>query len=300
MNGLRQCPVTFDKEQHTYTYEGQQLSGITSMLSRQLFADKYSGVSEDVLRQAAERGSRIHSMCELADRMGIADAPEAKAYMSVCADNSLVNVESEYLVSDLEHYASSIDKVYRGETKDEYWLGDIKTTYHLDKEYLRWQLSVYAYLFEMQNPGAKATRLLGIWLRGDHAELCEIERIGDATIRELLSADATGEHFAAPPAETDGVPLPEKYKAIEDTLINMQMQYDMLKGQLDRFKAECLSLMSKGNIKKFISDRLTITRRADSVRETFDAKAFKAEHPDLYKQYTKTATAKGGLTMKIL
>lgn len=300
MDGLRQCPVIFDKERHTYTYEGRQLSGITSMLSRQLFADKYNGVSEEVLRQAAERGSRIHSMCELADRMGIDDTPEAKAYLDMSTTSGLVNVDSEYLVSDLEHYASSIDKVYKGYGDNEYWLGDIKTTYHLDKNYLSWQLSVYAYLFERQNPGMKATRLMGIWIRDGHCTLCDIERKPDATIKELLRADAAGERFAPPPAEVDSVPLPEKYKAIEDTLINMQLQYDTLKGQLEKFKAECLSLMAKGNIKKFISDRLTITRRADSVRETFDAKTFKAEHPDLYRQYTKTATAKGGVTLKIL
>lgn len=303
MDGLRQCPVIFDKERHTYTYEGRQLSGITSMLSRQLFADKYSGVSKEILRQAAERGSRIHSICELADRLGIDDTPGARAYLDMSTASGLVNVDSEYLVSDLEHYASSIDKVYKGYGDNEYWLGDIKTTYKLDKEYLSWQLSVYAYLFEMQNPGTKVTRLIGIWLRDARAKLLglyDIERKPDDTIKELLRADAAGERFAPPPAEVDSVPLPEKYKAIEDTLINMQLQYDTLKGQLEKFKAECLSLMAKGNIKKFISDRLTITRRADSVREMFDAKAFKAEHPDLYKQYIKTATAKGGITMKIL
>lgn len=300
MDGLKRCPVTFDKERHTYTYEGRQLSGITSMLSRQLFADKYSGVSEEVLRKAAERGSRVHSICELADRLGIVDTPEADEYLSLCHGYGLKHVESEYLVSDLERYASAIDKVYSGSSPGEYWLGDIKTTYNLDKEYLSWQLSVYAYLFELQNPGVKATRLMGIWIRDGHCALYDIERVPDATIKELLRADAAGERFARLPVEAESVPLPEKYKAIEDTLINMQLQYDTLKGQLEKFKAECLSLMAKGNIKKFTSDRLTITRRADSVRETFDTKGFKAEHPDLYKKYVKTATAKGGVTLKIL
>lgn len=298
---LIQSPVVFDKESHTYTYNGRQLSGVTSMLSRQLFSDKYSGVSENVLRRAAERGSRIHSLCELADRTGIADTPEADDYLSLCHGYGLKYVESEYLVSDLTNYASCIDKVYAGSADNKYWLGDIKTTYSLDKEYLSWQLSVYAYLFELQNPGCEVERLFGIWLRPEHKEITDVSRIDSSVIKELLTKDAAGEKFINNlPSISDGEPLPEKYKAVEDTLISMQLQYDYLKKQLDKFKEECLALMDKGGVKKFSSDRLSITRRADSTRESFDTAKFKKEHPDMYKAYIKTSQTKGGITMKIL
>lgn len=298
---LKQCPVVFDKERHTYDYDGNRLSGITSVLKRQLFADKYDGVSDEILAKAAEHGTYVHSMCELADRMGITDGcPEATAYLRLCYENGLTTVASEYLISDLEYYASSIDKVFAGKADNKFEIGDIKSTYTLDKDYLRWQLSVYAYIFEKQNPGAKVTRLYGIWLRGDKAELCELERIGNDTIFDLLESDAHGRKFVNTlPMISDGQPLPEKYRAIEDTLIGMQMQYDYLKKQLDRFKAECLTLMDEGGVKKFASDRLILTRRADSTRESFDTARFKAEHPELYKEYTKTTTAKGGVTIKI-
>ena len=46
--------VVFDSEHHTYTLDGKQLSGITSLLDRQLFKDKYSGIPEDTLRKAAK------------------------------------------------------------------------------------------------------------------------------------------------------------------------------------------------------------------------------------------------------
>mgnify|MGYP003319148010 CR=1 FL=1 len=39
----------FDSEHHTYTLDGKQLSGITSLLDRQLFKDKYSGIPKEVL-----------------------------------------------------------------------------------------------------------------------------------------------------------------------------------------------------------------------------------------------------------
>ena len=80
---LVQSPVVFDREAHTYTYQGRRLSGVTAMLSRQLFASKYDGVSPAVLARAAERGHLVHSQCEMADRLGIADSAEAQAYVSL-------------------------------------------------------------------------------------------------------------------------------------------------------------------------------------------------------------------------
>lgn len=114
------------------------------MIGRQLFPDKYRDVPEDVLRKAAERGTMIHSICELVDDMGIThDSDEAQGYKELKDDWELRYECSEYLVSDNEHYASCIDKVYR-EMKLIYF-GRYKTTYVLDKESVRWQLSIYAY-----------------------------------------------------------------------------------------------------------------------------------------------------------
>lgn len=163
---LIKSQVVFNPDEHTYMLGDKELSGITSVISRQLFPDKYRDVPEYVLRKAAERGTMIHSICELVDDMGIThDSDEAQGYKELKDDWGLRYECSEYLVSDNEDYASCIDKVYR-ENETDFTLGDIKTTYVLDKESVRWQLSIYAYLFELQNPGCNAVRLIGIWLRG--------------------------------------------------------------------------------------------------------------------------------------
>ena len=298
---LIQSPVAFDKEHHTYTYEGRRLSGVTAMLSRQLFGDKYAGVSESVLRHAAERGSYIHQMCELADRTGITgDCEEARAYLELCSSERLSHVESEYLVSDLQHYASSIDKVFRGRGSNEYWLADIKTTYALDKEYLRWQLSVYARLFELQNPGAKVTRLIGIWLRDGKAKACDIERIDTGTVKALLAADAEGRKFACNlPALKDGEPLPKEYQAVEGMIIAMQSEYEYLDKRLKELKARWLADMEKQGITKFKSDRIAITRKAGGEAVKFDKDKFDKDYPGLYDKYL-TTKRKGSITLKIL
>lgn len=61
---LKQSKVVFYPEDHTYFLKDHELSGITSVLERQLFPDTYAGVEEEILRQAAEYGTAVHQSCE--------------------------------------------------------------------------------------------------------------------------------------------------------------------------------------------------------------------------------------------
>ena len=62
---LNESPVLFNEVEHTYTYEGKTLSGITSIIHKLIFPDLYSGVSQSTLAQAAERGTRMHNFVQL-------------------------------------------------------------------------------------------------------------------------------------------------------------------------------------------------------------------------------------------
>jgi hypothetical protein len=66
-------------------------------------------------------------------------------------------------------------------------LTDVKTTYHLDREYLSWQLSMYerAYMKLYNKP--QFDKLYCIWLpKRKGAELVEIERKSEQEIIELI------------------------------------------------------------------------------------------------------------------
>ena len=58
---LVKSSVVFNEENHTYMLGEKQLQGITGMISRQLFPDKYKDVPDFVLKRAAEKGSLIHA-----------------------------------------------------------------------------------------------------------------------------------------------------------------------------------------------------------------------------------------------
>lgn len=61
---LAQSPVIFNEIDHTYFFGDTQLSGITGIISRYLFPDKYNNVPPYVLEKARLRGSEIHSQLE--------------------------------------------------------------------------------------------------------------------------------------------------------------------------------------------------------------------------------------------
>ena len=294
---LVESQVKFDPTTHTYTLGGRVLSGITPVLSRQLFPDKYSDVPEDVLNRAAEIGTAIHEVCELIDDLHIThDSPEAKGYESLKDLYSLQYERSEYLVSDNENYASCIDKVYR-ESETEFTLGDIKTTYVLDEESVRWQLSIYAYFFEQQNPGAKVVRLLAIWLRGEKHEIVEVSRIPDNIVIDLLAVDAAGGQFNNPLAVSTA--MPDKYVKLEKEMENTVYLADYWTEKKKALQQVLSEEMTKAGAYKWESDKLTFTRKKDSVRESFDTKAFREKYPDLYQEFVKETKVSGGVVIKL-
>lgn len=185
---LKQSDVIFNEVDHTYTYLGSFLSGVTSLLHRTLFADKYKGISAEVLAKAAAYGHNIHEQIELVDTLGVeSQTPAVQAYLQMKEELHLTTLANEYLVSDEQYIASSIDIVF-----DDLTLADIKTTSRLDMEYLSWQLSMYAYLFEMQNPGLKVPRLLAIWLpkpQYGKPNIIEVPRKSNDALKVLLAWD---------------------------------------------------------------------------------------------------------------
>lgn len=293
--------VLFNQEQHTYTLDGILLQGITGMIGRQLFPDKYSNIPKEILNAAARRGSLIHEAIELVDDLGVSnEMEEAKGYIDLKELYGLQYEASEYLVSDNENFASCIDKVYR-ESDNEFSLGDIKTTYELDKDYIRWQLSIYAYLFERQNSGCKAVRLFGIWLRGKIHELVEVERIPDWVVKDLLDAEINGRKFINPysvPSATSQ--MPAKYKEMEQSIAEILEQAKYWTEKKKELSDGIMKAMVESGAYSWKGNTVSFTRKKDTIRKEFDKKSFERDYPQLYNQYLKETPVAGSVTLKTI
>ncbi len=291
MTKLNTIPVRFDQEAHTYTNTetGEMYAGITGTLIHRLFPDKYKHIPEAVLKKAASRGTLVHEELELIDSLGVEPtSEEGRGYTGLKEAHGLCPLENEYTVSDMKHYATNIDAVY--EVADNVVdLADFKTTSKLDRESVAWQLSVCAYFLEINNPHVKVRKLFGIWLRGDIAQLVEVERHTDAEVKALIEADRTDTAYDYSPA------FPDYITENETALCAIGKRIKELTEEYDTIKTEVLAKMTEQGDKSFDTGRLLITVVAPQRRETFDSKRFRAEHSDLYGQYTKTTETKESL-----
>ena len=293
---LTSCGVVFNEEGHTYHLGDKELQGVTGILHRRLFQDMYADIDPEILEKAAQRGTAIHRYCQIYDELGIVTegCEEVTHYAAMCKALDLVPVASEYLVTDGEHYASKIDAVYQGEKG--VILNDRKTTYHLDKEYVSWQLSIYAWMFERMNPGVEVEGLTATWMREGICEYVGIDRKDASLVEALLQADINDEPFQYYPDADD---VPDYISKVQRELANIDSSMKMLKARQDALKAEVLSRMSEEHASTIRTEIATFSRVAPSQKYVFDEKRFMENHRDIYDQYcTKLQSRKESLTIK--
>lgn len=247
--------------------------------------------------------------------------------------NGFVAIANEHTVSDNEKYASQIDNIWQRVTTKGIWLVDTKTNnidlyplcgyykqnyFHTGeealREYLSWQLSVYAEMFERENPGLKVEGLACNWLRREKSAFWVIERKPAELVKELLSTDyiftddgpvylhRNPSVFGV--ADGGDIPSVGQEKSlivpqnVVDAISSMLKKHDEIVANLDKMKTSLREAMEKCGIKSWDSGLFRATIVADSETVSFDVKRFKADHPDLYDRYSTKKIKKGGFTLK--
>lgn len=283
------CQVDFFEDEHAYIKnDGNKLIGITGIISKMLFPNKYTGIPGHVLDKAANYGNEIHSKCQENDMFGTVDCIEIENYVKIKSQLGLEPIENEYLVSDNERIATLIDAVY---TLDGLiCLADIKTTSVLDKDSLSWQLSICAYLFELQNPSIKVSNLFGIWLRKDKYKHVEVERKPNSVIIDLIESYFNSSEFVNPYCQKSSVSI-DKLESI-DELISIDAEISILEAR----KKELLSIIQPEiEQNQYKDERVTISWVAPSSSIAFDSAKFKKENPELADKYKKETSKSGFL-----
>lgn len=292
--------VEFFELSHQYFIGGKELIGVTSLMKKHGLGANYDGIPEDVLKKAAERGTEIHKLLEAYDNGEVvAETPELKAYKKLGLDV----MRSEYLISDNEMVASMIDKVLWADEPGMVDLGDVKTTSTLHKEALSWQLSIYAYLFERQNPGIKVRNLIGIHVRDGKAKTARAERKSDALIEELFQAEREGRIFSqdsdTPHAlavlSFDEVMALEQAETILAQIAEQKKNTEELIADI---KDKLYCYMQDNNIDEITCGDGVYKRKRESIRESIDTARLKKDLPEIAEKYTKTTSVKGSITFK--
>lgn len=299
---LKDCGVKFFEEDHRYILGETELQGITGAISKQLgLADVFDNIPAAILDKATQRGNQIHKSIQRFNSEWIDDGTEqVKSYIQLCKDNGILAETNEYLVSDLKNFASSIDLVARVD-EDTFDLYDIKTWATATNDNLmkaRYQLSIYAHYFVLNNPGAKVRNLAIIHLREtekDHiAELIPVQRIPSDICEELLQTYLEGREFQNPYA------IPEDIKTEESRIRELMAMKESVESQLSEIKSKIMKRMEALDIKSWATDTMKITRKLGTTRTSFDLASFKDAYPDLnYQDFTKTSKISGSLIITI-
>ncbi len=335
---LKQSEVVFNEETHRYLRGDSELSGITGLIHAVLLLGVYPDASDFVKKvqipKAGYYGTCVHKAIQAWDELGIEltqfhdkehptagilpsqDVSAELAYYRKVKPRNVKTVASEFTV-DYLNFASQIDAVWCDD-EDNIYLVDHKTN-NLDyypggpdglKEYLSWQLSCYAVMFEHQT-GLKVKGLLGNWVRKGAGELWRIERKPDELVQKLLSTDIMPDgngRFVYLNQEMQV--YAEKVEEVKQTESDSSLVVpsDVVTAIATLLKAEKAAkamkeklreLMEAAGVSKWECDQFTATIGKASESTTFDSKLFQADHPDLYKQYLKKTTRKGSFTQKL-
>ena len=335
---LTKSEVVFNEETHRYLRGDDELSGITGLIHAVLLLGVYPDASDYVKKvqipKAGYYGTCVHKAIQAWDELGIEltqfpekehptagilpaqDVSAELAYYRKVKPRSCNTIASEFTV-DYLNFASQIDCIWC-DNEGGIYLVDHKTN-NLDyypggadglKEYLSWQLSCYAVMFEKQT-GLKVNGLLGNWVRKGAGELWRIERKPDELVQKLLSTDIMPDgngRFVYLNQEMQV--YAEKVEEVKQTESDSSLVVpsDVVTAIATLLKAEKAAkamkeklreLMEAAGVSKWECDQFTATIGKASESTTFDSKAFQADHPDLYKQYLKKTTRKGSFTQKL-
>ena len=297
---LVKSKVRFDEEHHRYFLGEKELSGITGTLIKKAFPDTYKGIPDAVLAKAAERGSVVHQNLELFDTICNSDVnimpsvlPEVKDYKEMLISYGLHHVDSEYLVTDNENFASAIDKVLADDEGNIY-LADIKTTATLHYDNVSLQLSIYAKWFEEQNPDLKVKEIVCMWFKNGQSKFQPLPRVSDEQIDELINAYLTN--------DTDyqyKVEVPEQFSALEQEYRLITARIDAMKIVQDDLKEKIMKMMEDNNQKSIKTNIGSYSYVPATTKKTFDMKLFKDTEPEHYEYYLKETATKPSLRIKL-
>lgn len=298
--------VAFDPISHSYLYGDTLLMGVTGLMKKHSLGADYSDIPEWRLREAAEQGTAIHEEIEQYDDGVAVFASELiDEYRKLCLEYGLKSVESEYLVTDYELIASSIDKVYEAQNGDAV-IVDIKTTAELHKRALQWQLGIYGVLFHRMNPDIQINGYYCLWIDKKKRSIrgfIPIEPVSESEVLALLDAERNGLLYIDENDMVDvSVAVPEKelatYVANASKIAELKAQIKEIELMMKQNDSRVLEYMEQHNLDKMVAPGGTFSRKASYIQVRVDSDKLKSLYPAVYDKVKKEVNVKSSLSFK--
>lgn len=189
--------VTYDDDAHVYTIDGKPAPSVSAILEL-IDPDKYSGIAEDVLARAAERGHNSHAMVALDVRDDL-DVGKLEghlvdnyiAWRAFCDDYDFQCTHSERVVASYRHnYCGTIDLLGTFGKHRNAKIRNHRRMVQVDEKFT----AAMPDMVDIQTAGYNiaASETIGgydidtprfcLWIRGDKYKLIELENPSDRAI----------------------------------------------------------------------------------------------------------------------
>lgn len=303
MELTRNNRVFFDELSHIYLLDGKVLMGVTALMKKHHLSADYSKIKKEVLEQAAEIGTAIHKEIEAYDNgESVVMNDLLKEYKNL----GLKHIASEYLVSDDEMIASSIDGVYEGHGDNSVILVDYKTTSKVHTRSLEWQLGIYKVFFLRQNPNIQVEECYCLHIDKYKRKILgffPITPVTEEEVNSLLDCERKGEIYHDKVeqeivpflAEVDLTTYMANYRHIQE----MKSAIKLLEEQIKEVDQQILDYMLENGINEMQAEEEGVFRvTKGSTRTTLDTAKLEKDHPDIYEKYSKKTNVSASLSFK--
>ena len=275
--------IRFIEETHTYLLDDKPLISVTTLMQKHGIAPSYDGVDEAVLKAKAERGTLIHKEIEdycVKGEVGFTD--ELSMFIDYAEENNLKVLSNELLVHN-DLVAGTIDLVLENNT-----IADIKTTSVLHLDAVSWQLSIYAYLYNLTHDYKLVNGKVFHFDSFGNLVVKDVPLKPQFMVEKLIMCERNGDMFYYDLDFAENK-LEQIYK-VENYIKEIKFSQKKAELEAERLKEELIMAMEKQGVKKFENERLRVTYKDEYDKHTFDTKQFKLEQPELYKEYLKKTT----------
>lgn len=303
MELARNSKVFFEEFSHIYLLDGKVLMGVTSLMKKHHLSADYSNIRKEVLEQAAEIGTAIHKEIEAYDN---GDSVVMTDLLKEYRKLGLKHIASEYLVSDDEMVASSIDGVYEGSVENSVILVDYKTTSKVHTRALAWQLGVYSVLFRRQNPDINVEGCFCLHIDKHKRKILgfiPITPVTEEEVNALFDCERRGEiyqdkavHEVAPfIAEVDLASYLANYMKVQE----MKAAVKELESRLKEIDSQILQHMLDNGINEMqAGDEGVFRVTKEYTKTTLDSTKLKKDLPEVYEKYSKETKVSASLSFK--
>lgn len=296
--------IFFDPTSHSYLLDDEKLLlGVTELMKKHNLSADYSSISQEVLDRAAAAGTELHRE--------IQDYLEGKTLFATDLIDevkklNLKFVEAESPVSDFELVASAIDLVCEGSAPDKAILIDIKATEKYHRRALEWQLGIYKYLFERQNPDIKVESLYCLHLDKKKRRVkgfYPVDGVSAEEVEALLQAERDGLIFVDENAVPDASLVLEEDEI--QTYVSQAVEIDNLKEKIKEIEGamkfcdeRLLAYMADNNLDEMAAPGGVFKRKKAYTRTSVDSAKLQKLYPAVYEKTKKVSEVAASISFK--